>query len=467
MNRHSKTVIIGGGISGLTIAHTLAHERPEHRFLLLEKNERTGGAIRSHRHNDYLSELGPHGFLDNCPESQRLLEETGLANECIKAPLADFVRYVYLDNRLQCIPQTPLKILLAPLIPLADKFRVLLEALKPPLAGEPTVANWVSHRFGPALLPFADAAFTGTYAGDFSRLSIDAVMPGIRALEQRHGSVLRGGIARMLAAKRAGRAGRKRGLPAMISFADGMEQLPRRLTRQLIEGVNLELNCTATAIDREDGNWLITTNKGQITADNLVIATPVNTALQLLAAIAPELATDRVEESWLTTVTLGFAPGVQLPPGFGYLAPECEHRFALGTLFSSNMFPGRAPAGHLVFEVLIGGRRHPERLELDRQELVAKTLADIEETLQISAAPHYIDVRRSSGGIPQLEQGYTRILARRDALVRRYPGLHVCGFGWEGIGLNDMIKTASRVASAVLDASASTTAEAEVKKVYF
>jgi len=467
MSSHFQTVIIGGGLSGLTVAHKLRLNAPGHRFLLLEKNATTGGVIRTHRENGYITEIGPHGFLDNCQESKNILTETGLDRECVKAPLIDFVRYVYLRGTLQCIPQTPVKISLAPLIPWKDKLRVLAELWKPPLDGEPSVAKWVNHRFGPALLPFADAVFTGTYAGDFDRLAIDAVMPGVRALEREHGSVLRGIVAKMFARKKAGGSKKKLTMPAMTSFPDGMERLPKRLTELLTEGVNMELNCAATAISRKNDIWQIMTGKGQFTADNLVIATPINISLKLLSAIAPELVTSTVPETWITTVAFGFGPGVALPPGFGYLTPECEQRFTLGSLFSSNMFPGRAPKDHVVFETLVGGRRHPERLELDREELVSQSLADVQDILAIKAKPLYTTVLRSDGGIPQLEQGYTRLLARRNELVRTHDGLYVCGFGWEGIGLNDMMKTASRVATAILDASASPTAEAEVKKVYF
>ena len=467
MTTHYQTLIIGGGLSGLTVAHKLRLQAPEHRFLLLEKNGSTGGVIRTNRENGFISEIGPHGFLDNCQESKDILAETGLDRECVKAPLIDFVRYVYLRGKLQCIPQTPKKITFAPLISWKDKFRVLGEWFQPPLEGEPTVAKWVNHRFGPALLPFADAVFTGTYAGDFDRLAIDAVMPGIRALEKEHGSMLRGLAAKMLAKRKEGGEKKKLAMPAMTSFANGMARLPERLTELLTPGVNLQLNCGATSIGRENGRWQVITGSGPLTADNLVIAAPINVSLKLLSDIAPELATVRIPETWISTVVFGFGPGVTLPPGFGYLTPESEQRFTLGSLFSSNMFPGRAPAGHVLFETLIGGRRHPERLELHREELTERALADVQDILDIRQKPLYTTVLRSDGGIPQLEQGYTKLLTRRDELIRDNHGLHVCGFGWEGIGLNDMMKTATRVAEAVLHDSTSTSGAAEVKKVYF
>ena len=309
MTEQFDTLIVGGGLSGLSVAHTLRTHHPGHRYRVLEKDAVTGGAIRSHRENGYISEIGPHGFLDNCLESRQLLLETGLDRECVKAPLLHFVRYVCLNGRLCCIPQTPKKIVMAPLIPWQDKLRVLAEIWTKPIEGEPTVAKWVAHRFGPALLPFADAVFTGTYAGDFNELTIDGVMPGVRALEKEHGSVIRGLIARMWQAKRSGKSPKKLTMPAMTSFPEGMRRLPERLTEGLTPGVDLLFNCGARSIARCESGWQVTSDQGVHTAKNLVLALPINTTLRLLQDIAPPLPVAEVPEAWIATVVFGFAGG--------------------------------------------------------------------------------------------------------------------------------------------------------------
>ena len=467
MTQIHDTIIIGAGLSGLTVAHKLRHRYPAHRLLLLEKAASTGGVIRTHRESGYTSEIGPHGFLDNCPESQEILKETGLDRETVTAPLGQYVRYVYLGGKLQCIPQTPLKIMLKPLISWRAKFRVLAELWQEPLAGEPTVAKWINHRFGAELLPFADAVFTGTYAGDYDELAIDAVMPGLRALEREHGSVLRGLIAKMRANKKKGGEKKKLVMPAMTSFANGMSRLPERLSEAFQPGGDLLLSCSAKAVVKHGDGWTVQTSQGDFSATNLVLALPVNAALQLLGTWVSDMPTQAIPETWISNVVFGFGPGASLPPGFGYLTPESERRFTLGSLFSSNMFAGRAPQGHILCETLVGGRRHPERLTLDPESLTRQALADMQEVLKISQQPLYSRVVTSDGGIPQLERGYSALLAWRDELVRANAGLHICGFGWEGIGLNDMMKTASRVASAITDRKADGSDRTALKGVYF
>jgi len=457
------TLIIGAGLSGLTIAQTLRVRCYGHRFLLLESTERTGGAIRSHAENGFIAETGPHGYLDNCRESKDILADIGLDTECIRAPLSRFVRYVYVAGALRQIPQTPFSILKSPLIRWKAKFQILADLWKKPLQGEPTVAAWAAYRFGSALLPFVDAALTGTYAGDMDRLAIDGVMPGIRALEKKHGSIIRGLLAARWKQNRPGRLS----MPAMTSFPGGMQRLPDRLTEFLQPEIDLLLDCKVEKICKTGDGWQVESTKGSFQAVNLVLALPVNTSLALLKDIDNRMPLPHLPEARIVTIALAFAGEVRLPPGFGYLIPESEGRFTLGALFSSNMFPGRAPAGCSLLEILVGGRRHPERAELDDQTLVRQALEDVKDILNISSKPIYTKVLRNSSGIPQPEQGYPELLAWRDRLVSEHQGLYICGFGWDGIGMNDMIKTAGRVAERIMAGRKDSGQESSVKGVYF
>ncbi len=465
MNQQLDTIIIGAGISGLTVAHKLNLKHPDRKLLILEKGSRAGGCIESHHEGSYIAEIGPHGFLDNCQESRDLLAETGLDQEKVIAPLMDFVRYVFYNNKLNTIEQTPLKIIKAPLIPWKDKFGVLRDLFKRPLEGEPTVAKWVDYRFGPALLPYVDAVFTGTYAGDINCLKIDAVMPGARGLEKEHGSLIRGIFAKIWANRKNKK--KKLSMPAMTSFADGMYRLPEKIASRFLEHDQLKLNTTVKSLKKDNEKWVVLTETGEeFSCFNLVLAVPTNISLKMLHDVDSSMPLNTIPEAKIVTVVFGYDNGASLPPGFGFLTPEVEKRFTLGTLFSSNMFPGRAPKGHIVFETLIGGRRHPERVSMSNDELIKYAKQEVTEILNLPGEPAFTRVLRSGWGIPQLEEKYPALLQWKKDLEAKEKGLHVCGFGWEGIGLNDMIKAATRVA-ADIETGTATVHEAEIKKVYF
>ena len=449
MGNDIDTLIIGGGLSGLTVAHFLQKYQPGIRISILEKSSSPGGAIRSFHQDGFLAEWGAHGFLDNVEASRELLADTGLDKEAQKAPLDEFVRYICLNGRLNLIPQSPKKIIKSNLVSLPAKLRVFADLWKKPRTEEQTVAEWAAYRFGSSLLPFVDAVLTGTYAGDFNRLSIDATFPGIRELELDKGSVIRGLMQKRKAAKTSKQEKLVKKLPAMISFPQGMGRLPEALAKDK----NLECSTEVKSIHKNEAGWEVSTSENTYQAKSIVLALPVNQALSLLNK-AEGLATEpcpvpSIPEAKIVTIALGFTETADIPFGFGYLAPEQEKRFALGALFSTHMFPGRAPAGHMQLEALVGGRRHPEKLELPDDVLIRETYADLKQLIHLPDPPIFSKVLRSNHGIPQLEIGYPKLLAWRNSLVDNNQGLNICGFGWEGIGINDMTKSARQVASAI------------------
>ncbi|MDH3392929.1 MAG: protoporphyrinogen oxidase [Desulfobulbaceae bacterium] len=459
MEENHQVIIIGGGLSGLATAHFLRKQQPDLDLLLLEAGNRPGGAIRSFSEEGFLAEWGPHGFLDNIPESRELLADTGLDQQAQRAPLKKFLRYVCHQGHLVALPQSPKQLITTPLLSPTGKLRLLGDLWIKPILTEQSLGEWAAHRFGHEVLPLVDAAATGTFAGDYQRLSIDAVMPGVRKLEKDYGSILRG-----LRAKKKNAKDKKTGqMPSMLSFPEGMEHL----VATLAANNPLRTNTRVNAISRSDSQWRLETAEVTYTTPTLIVALPVNAALPLLTPLsAPPV--PEVPEARINNVLLGFTDRVKIPYGFGYLAPERENRFALGAMFSTHMFPGRAPQGKVLIEVLVGGRRHPERLDLHDDELLANILTDLGELLPLTEPPCFSKVLRPAGGIPQMEVGnHQQLTAWRHQCEQTYPGLHLCGFGWDGIGMNDMIKSAKQIALAAGAGVGKTQEEAPVKPVYF
>lgn len=453
--KRCNTVIIGAGLSGLATAHFLLKDNPSLDLLLLEKSDRFGGAIQSHQENGFLAEWGAHGFLDNVAESRELLNDLNAEDSIQRASLKQFKRYICLKGKLQQIPQSPGTIIRSPLMSLPEKMRVLGDLWKKPRFAEQTVAEWAAYRFGKAILPFADIAITGTYAGDIEKLSIDAAMPGLRRLEKEYGSVFRGAI-------KSRKSSPSTGMPSMVSFKRGMEELVTRLAsgKAILTGTEVK------SLKQNDSFWQVTTDSLVIEATNLVVATGINAALPLLSDLQKP-PKQSVTEAVVNNVVLGFDHQAEIPFGFGYLAPKSEGRFALGTLFSIHMFPGRAPEGHNLVEVLIGGTRHPEYLHQEDSDLIANALADIKQLIKLPDKPLFSKVIRPQYGIPQLELGHLDLLRYRSDVQRTFERLFIGGFGWDGIGINDMIKQARKMADDIHRGNVAPDDPARVKGVYF
>ena len=248
-------LVVGGGISGLTIAFHLA--RGGRRIAVLEASEHVGGSIETRTDGAWRFEMGPNTVVESDESVGRLIRDCGLADDKITAAPTAKRRYLYKGGRLVPLPGGPGGFLKTPLFPLSAKLRLLREPWigRPADGVEESIGQFVRRRLGQAFLDYAVGPFvSGVYAGDPERLSMRWAVPKIHALEERHGSLLRGALA-----KRKGPAAGG----AMISFRQGLAELPDRLARE-IGDVRTGVACEK--VTRTDGGFRAETAAGPVTA---------------------------------------------------------------------------------------------------------------------------------------------------------------------------------------------------------
>ena len=135
--------------------------------------------------------------------------------------------------------------------------------------------------------------------------------------------------------------------------------------------------------------------------------------------------------------------------GFGMLIPKVEGFKILGTIFSSALFPNRAPAGHLTLTSYIGGERFPELASRQQAELVALTMADLRRLLGVRGEPTFAHSVYWPRAIPQYNLGYGRFRALMTDLEDKAEGLFFAGHYRDGISLGDSIVSGVNIADRV------------------
>jgi len=446
-----RVLIAGGGISGLALAHRLRKSGIEP--LVLEAAGRAGGKIRSERNGGYLCEWGPAGLLDREPEVARLIGELGLERHVATALPAARRRFVVAGQRLLAVPGSAGELLRTPLLAPAAKLRVLgdLAVGRGPCAhgGEESVADFARRRLGRGA---AERLFyplvSGMYAGDPEQISIGAALPWLVELERRDRSLLLGGL-RMLAGARR-RPGR-----GLISFAEGLEELPRALAREL--GDRLELDATLERIERVDGSLragvCVRGQRRTLAADALVLALPAPEASRAVAPLVPELCAPlhAIPYTPVALVYLGYPPGAlaRPPDGYGFLVAPGESPGLLGAVFASAVFDGRAPGAHTLVSARIGGARSPELVALPDAELLELATAQLAPLLGARSAPTFFRVVRHQQALPQYTMGHAGRVAAVDAAEQREPGLYFTGNAYRGLGLPDCIRNAATLAARI------------------
>src|ERR1051326_2107544 len=153
----------------------------------------------------------------------------------------------------------------------------------------------------------------------------------------------------------------------------------------------------------------------------------------------------------VASVVLGFRREDVAHPldGFGMLIPEVERFNILGTIFSSSLFPDRAPTGHVTLTSYLGGSRAPGLASLRREQLVELTLADLRRLLGVRGEPTFQHTFVFPKAIPQYEVGFGRCRERMNDLEAKAPGLFLAGHYRDGISLGDSIVSGHNVAGRI------------------
>jgi protoporphyrinogen/coproporphyrinogen III oxidase len=138
--------------------------------------------------------------------------------------------------------------------------------------------------------------------------------------------------------------------------------------------------------------------------------------------------------------------------GFGLLVPAVEHRSILGVLFSSSLFAGRAPDGHVALTVMVGGARDPEVASLPPERLLARIRPDLTELLGVTGEPVFSRHTLWPRAIPQYNLGYEHHLGAMAACERANPGLYIGGQARDGIALPACVAAGEALAARAVPA---------------
>ncbi|MDB6037081.1 MAG: hemG, partial [Verrucomicrobiales bacterium] len=133
--------------------------------------------------------------------------------------------------------------------------------------------------------------------------------------------------------------------------------------------------------------------------------------------------------------------------GFGVLVPEVEKMKILGAIFSSSLFPHRAPEGHVTITCYIGGCRNPNLAVGDRAVLRSAVLEDLQKLLGVRGKPTFEHISVIPKSIPQYDVGFGKFKEFVHQIEASSPGLFFAGNYREGISLGDAIVSAEDASS--------------------
>ena len=433
-------VIIGAGISGLSLAYYLQKQNKPYILLELESSkDKEGGYMQSLREKEYLFELGPNSLL--CDEELlSLIEELGLNTSMIEANNVSKNRYVFKQGRYRKLPDSPLSLIFNGFFSWKTKLRILREPkVSSKTFSEETLSAFFERRFGREVVEYAlDPFVSGIYAGNPEELLVAHTFPSLVEMEKQYGSVLKG-------LKKNKSTGRKK----TISFVEGIQTLPKALSSQV--KITYSQKGVEQVHKNEDGTWQILTAEESYQAKQVVIATAAFQAAEWFRSSLPQFGESLVKIHYAPMIAVHTVYYKQdlgkTLNGFGALHPSSENLFTLGHIWSSSVFAGRCKDNEVLFTSFVGGSRGYEKTLLEDHQILGKVQKEIRELYGVNTLPVLQRITRWQKAIPQYDKYCLEAFAQAENLEKE--NLFVCASWKGGVSIADCIKKAKNLAEKI------------------
>lgn len=464
-----RIAVVGGGISGLAAAFTLAEARragaPIEEYLV-EGSTRLGGAICTERIEGCVVETGADSFLTEKSKAIELCHQLGLTDQLIGSEDTQRRTWILHQGRLVPLPEgfefmVPTRlwaVARSPLLTLRDKLALAAEVVRrpPPPAGDESVARFIERHFSRGLLEtVVDPLLTAVYGGDSEQLSAAAVLPRFVEMERRWGSLVRG-VRQTTRQRKNHGEGRSVRPPLFSSLRDGLETLVQALSARLDSSrVFTGRPVVGLARTGNGGAYRVAfAGSDSLNADALVLALPAHESARLVhgldAALADRLAEIPYSSSMIVALSYEARSLPRLPSGFGFLVPPKERRRLLACTFVGQKFRSRVPASRVLLRCFLGGMRDEAVLELSDAEAATTVRRELAAILGISAEPQFLKVYRWPKALAQYTVGHQERLQAIQARLGRHRGLSLCGNAYQGIGIPDCLRSGRAAAEECL-----------------
>lgn len=464
-------VVVGGGISGLCIAKVISADYPN--LMVTEARDRAGGNITTVERDGYLWEEGPNSFQPSDP-MLTMAVDCGLKDDLVLGD-PDAPRFVLWKGKLRPVPAKPTDLPFFDLMSIPGKLRAGFGAigLRPSPPGyEESVEQFVRRNLGDEVFERLIEPFcSGVYAGDPSKLSMKAAFGKVWKLEQTGGCIIGGTFKAIKERSSTPKPPRDPRLPTpkgqtVGSFRKGLRMLPDALCARL--GSKVKLSWKLSSITKtEKGGYRLTyeTPEGVVTLQSrsIVMTVPSYVASNILRPLS-FVAADALSTFYyppVAAVTISYPQEAIRDErlvdgelkGFGQLHPRSQGVETLGTIYSSSLFPNRAPNGRVLLLNYIGGATNTEIVSKTESQLVEAVDRDLRKMLIKPNAqdPLVTGVRVWPQAIPQFLVGHLDTLATAKAALSNngLDGLFLGGNYVSGVALGRCVEGAYEIASEV------------------
>lgn len=423
-----KVGVVGAGISGLALVHSLAERDVD--VAAFEAREVPGGVVQSRRVDGRVVELGPQR-LRLTPGLESIVDDLGLRDRLAFGD-DDQPIYVYHDGELRVAPLSVREAVTTDLLGPLGKLRMLLEPLTGPARPDETVDDFLVRKLGTqAARRYLGPLYSGLYGTD----------PRDMLVEYSLGRVLeKAGVDRSVllwVVRTLWEGGES---PPICTFEDGLGELTDGLYEAHADAISLET--PVESVREREGGYELETAEGTERVDEVVLTTPAPTCADLLAPIDADLEATLRRFNY-NPIGMVFLESAFDGTGIGTLIPPGSDAQISGLTWNSSFLDRDG-----LFTCYVDPLSYPALTEASETELGRVGAAEFERITGAPATP--IHVHRWDPGMPAYDRSWT---ATDD--LELPDGIHLCANFVGRPGIPGRLRNAARLADELADGSSS------------
>ena len=459
MNHKKHTVIIGGGITGLSAAYYLNKETKDMDITLIEASEVLGGKIQSVQKDGFTFERGPDSFLERKQSVQELAKELGIDDQLVRNATGQ--SYILSQDRLHPIPKGSVMgvptewkpFFSSSLFTFGGKLAALkdLSTAKMDADEDVSVGHFFRRRLGDQVVDrLIHPLISGIYSGDIDKLSLKATFPHFLTVEQKQGSLTKG----LRPPKSAQtKTGKRKG--QFLTFKNGLKTLINALEKELEKEINILKETEVNHIEKSADKYSIVVNgkEEKVEADYIIMTTPYHATKKIFSQY--DFMHDFLQEknTSVANVVLAFEEDAmeQLPDGTGFVVSRKDRYRITACTWTHKKWPHSTPDGNLLIRAYVGKPGDEAVLELSDDEIEAVVLEDLQTILPIEKPPLFKIVTRWYDAMPQYTVGHVERLNELNEKMDKYlPGVILAGNSYRGVGLPDCVNQAKEAVNKIV-----------------
>ncbi len=451
-NLSPRIAIIGAGANGLTTALWLKEFLPNSQLTIFENAPQVGGKIHSTREDGFLIEWGAHLLMIQRSATLELCQKLDLMEKLVYGSATSSKRYLFLNGKIQPIAETPWQFLRQNPLTISGWLRLLQEpfiSVKKDFLDE-SLQSHAYRRLGKEFSEkFINPLARGILAGDPANISVQASFGHLPKMEKTYGSLARAYAKTYFTSKNISSSS------LFASFANGHQTLIDALTTKLIhQGIEIICEASVKSLMQEKDYLLAYERHGEkhkAQFDSVVLSLPAPDCANICKNLLPQLQgfMEGIPYSSLVSVSIGLneKQSAFIPEGFGFLVPRQEKSPILSCVFSSQIFPNRAPKDFSLLNLSLGGSEYPELPLISETDIGKLAWTNLQNIFNLSGEPRMLRVHKHLKAMPQYPIHHLQNLKLiEDKALKALPGLYLAGSAYYGTGLENAFANAKIIA---------------------